>query len=813
MRPTWLLAVVLISSARDDELVTFPGSIVLDGPKAIQRVLVEASRVERFVGDRTASASFAVEDARVATVSPDGVVTPRGDGRTTLVATVADRATRASIEVRGFGLRSVSSFRNDVAPVLTRSGCNAGSCHGAAAGKNGLRLSLRGYAPEVDFDVLTRQALGRRIDKTSPERSLLLLKPTGAIEHGGGVRFAVNSPEYRILSEWIADGLPRPRDDEPALVGIASFPPAVRLRPGDRQRLIVQATYSNGRVADVTRWAKFASTDEPVAKVDESGQATIEEQGEAAITVGFAGLVCRTIVSVPNEKVTDPAIFATSPRRGPIDEINLKKLESLGIPPSAECSDASFLRRVTLDLTGTLPPAARASVFLASKDAGKRAALIEELLQSPEYVDYWTYKWSDLFLVSSKTLPPPAMWAFSRSIREGVEKNLPWDAFARRILTAKGSTLTEGAANYFVLHRDPIELSDNVSMAFLGMSLTCARCHNHPMEKWTQDQYYGMANMFSRVSLKDGATAGEVIVSPARDGNVIHPRKGVAMAPQPLDGPTMTLSDRRDRREAFTDWLSGADNPYFDRAIVNRVWRNFFGRGLIAPEDDLRASNPASDEALLAWLATDFRGHGRDLKHLIRTIANSAAYSRTSEPLPGNEVDAKFLSHYVVKRLPAEVLLDAIARVSDVPTTFAGYPTGWRTLQLPDAQVANTFLSSFGRPERLTTCSCERSSEPSLTQALHLANGETVNQKLRDDKGLVARLVAKGETDDQVLDALYLAALSRPPTAIERTRLTAVLQDAIAGEKEEKSQKAVRRQAIEDVFWAVLTSKEFLFNH
>lgn len=813
MRFTCLLAVVLSSPAPADEIVAFPGSIILDGPKATQRVLVEASRGDRLVGDRTGSASFAVEDTRVAMVDPDGVVTPRGDGRTVLVATVADRAARVAIEVRGFGVRPISSFRNDVAPVLTRSGCNAGSCHGAAAGKNGLRLSLRGYAPEADHDVLTRQALGRRVDKTSPERSLLLLKPTGAIEHGGGVRFAVDSPEYRILSEWIADGLPRPRDDEPGLVGIASFPPAVRLKPGDRQRLIVQATYANGRVADVTRWAKFASTDEPVAKIDETGRATIEGQGEAAITVGFAGLVSRTIVSVPQEKVADPAIFAASPRHGPIDEINLKKLESLGILPSAECSDASFLRRVTLDLTGTLPPAARVSAFLQSKDAGKRAALVDELLQSPEYVDYWTYKWSDLFLVSSKTLPPPAMWAFSRSIREAVEKNLPWDRFARRILTARGSTLTEGAANYFVLHRDPIELSDNVSMAFLGMSLTCARCHNHPMEKWTQDQYYGMANMFSRVALKDGATTGEVIVSPAREGNVIHPRKGVAMAPQPLDGPAMTLSDRRDRREAFADWLSGPDNPYFDRAIVNRVWRNFFGRGLIEPEDDLRASNPASDEALLTWLVADFRGHGRDLKHLIRAIANSAAYSRSSEPRPGNETDAKFLSHYVVKRLPAEVLLDAIARVADVPTAFAGYPAGWRTLQLPDAQVANTFLSSFGRPERLTTCSCERSSEPSLTQALHLANGETVNQKLRDDRGFVARLVEKGESDDQVLDALYLAALSRPPTPTERDRLTRVLRESTANEKEDKARIAVRRQAIEDVFWAVLTSKEFLFNH
>jgi hypothetical protein len=450
---------------------------------------------------------------------------------------------------------------------------------------------------------------------------------------------------------------------------------------------------------------------------------------------------------------------------------------------------------------------------LSDTRPNKRASLVDELLQSPEYVDYWTYKWSDILLVSSKNLPPPAMWAFSRSIRAAVQQNLSWDAFARRILTAKGSTLDEGAANYFVLHRDPVELTDNVSMAFLGLSLTCAKCHNHPMEKWTQDQYYGMANIFARVSLKDGTEAGNVIVLPSPSGEVIHPRKGIAMAPQPLDGMPAVLESRTDRRPAFVDWLADPANPYFDRAIVNRVFRNFFGRGLIEPEDDLRATNPASDEALMAWLVDDFRVHKRDVKHLIRTLMNSAAYSRSSEPVPGNEADQKFLSHYMVKRLPAEVLLDAIARVTEVPNTFAGYPAGYRALQLPDSQVANDFLTSFGRPERLATCSCERSAEPSLTQALHLANGDTINSKLRNDSGAAAKLVETNVIDDEVVHRLFRSALSRDPAPSERDRLTRALKESVQGGGDPKTLAAARRAAIEDLFWSVLTSPEFLFNH
>jgi hypothetical protein len=639
------------------------------------------------------------------------------------------------------------------------------------------------------------------------------LKPTGALEHGGGIRFTPESHEYRVLAEWIADGMLQPRDDDPTVLKVTPYPPAVLLKPGQSQNIVVQATYSDGRVEDVTRWTKFGSTDETVAKIDDAGRLTVEGHGEAAITVWFSSLVESATVTSPYESHVDPAVFASAKRNNAIDEKNLAKLQAIGIPPSPDCGDAAFLRRAYLDATGTLPQAAEVDAFLADPAPDKRTKLIDRLLDSPEYVDYWSYKWSDLLLVSSKNLPGPAMWSFYRAIRRAVAENLAWDQFARKIVTAKGSTLQNGLANYYVLHRDPIDLTESASMAFLGMSLTCARCHNHPMEKWTQDQYYGMANLFARVTLKDGPSAGDVVVAATPEGDIRHPRKGIIMAPQPLDDRAIAIDARGDRREALANWLAKPDNPYFGKAIVNRVWRNFLGRGLIEAEDDLRATNPPSDPALLDWLVADFLAHKYDVKHLARTIMSSAAYARSSDPIPGNEMDTKYLSHYPVKRLSAEVLLDAITRVTDVPTPFAGYPAGWRSLQLPDAQVANTFLSSFGRPERLNTCSCERSAEPSVSQALHLANGDTLNSKLRDDKGTVARLAGSKATDAEIIDGLYKAALSRPPTDAERTKLLAILADPATGVTDPKEIASARRQAIEDLYWATLTGKEFLFNH
>jgi len=815
-RLAWLVLFMgVCSSGSGSELQLLPSSVRLDGALTFQRLLVEeqGTALDVFQGDRTSKATFSSLNPKVATVTNEGVVSPVGNGTTQVVATVNGKSVHANVSVENMDRAAYWSFSNHVLPVLTRAGCNSGACHGAAAGKNGFRLTLRGYAPEVDFDVLTRQALGRRIVRATPEQSLLLLKPTGALEHGGGVRLSPDTLEYRVLAEWIAMGARGPEEEEPKLQSLKVYPRLVRLTPGQTQQVLVQAVYANGHVEDVTRWSKFGSTDETVARVDDQGLVKVEGHGEAAVTVWFSSRVNRVTVTSPYDAKLAPEHFVKAARRNEIDEKNLAKLESLRIPPSPDASDAALLRRATLDATGLLPTPEQVEAYTQDSDPEKRRKLVERLLTSDAYVDYWTYQWSDLLLVSSNKLPAPAMWSFSRFVRESVRKNTPWDQFARSIVTAKGSTLTEGAANYFVLHREPIDLTENTSMAFLGMSLTCARCHNHPLEKWTQDQYYGVASLFARVQLKDGKIPGEVIVRAGSEGEVRHPRSGRAMAPQPLDGNALNADWRGDRREAFADWLAQPDNPYFARAVVNRVWKNFFGRGLIDPEDDLRATNPPSDEPLMEWLVADFLAHGYDVKHLMRTIMNSGVYGRSSVPLPENASDTKFLSHYPVKRLSAEVMLDAISQVLDVPTSFAGYPAGWRSIQLPDSKIPSPFLTAFGRPERLLTCSCERSSEPSLTQALHLANGDTINEKLRNKQNIITRQIAAKTSDDELIQRLFLSALARQPTESERNRIRGSLRQSVAGVEDRKEAEEARRQAIEDLYWAMLTGNEFLFNH
>jgi hypothetical protein len=706
------------------------------------------------------------------------------------------------------------SFRNHVVPVLTRSGCNMGSCHGAAAGKNGLRLSLRGYAPEIDHAVFTRQAGARRVNTSVPAESLVLLKATGALEHGGGRRFAPDSLAYRIVSEWIADGAPGPSASDATLQTIEAQPRTATLLPGQGEALRVIATYSDGRRVDVTGWAKFDSTDVSVAKVDDRGQVTVVGPGEGAISVWFSSRVDLARVAVPYPATVDPAVFARAPRFNLIDERNLSKLQALNLPPSPPADDATFLRRAFLDATGNLPPGDQVDPFLADPDPQKRAKLIDRLLASEEFLDFWSYKWSDLLLVSTRKLPAPAVWAFYRAVRQAVKDNLSWDEFARRVVTARGSTLSNGWANYFVLHRDTIDLTESTSVAFLGLSLTCARCHDHPLEKWTQDQYYGMANLFARVRLKDGpGGAGDVIVTAAAEGDLRHPRRGVIVPPQPLDGRPLAVEARADRRQALADWLADPNNPYFDRAIVNRVWAQFFGRGLVSPEDDLRSTNPASDSDLFDALVADFREHGQDVKRLVRLIMNSGAYQRSSTPLPENAPDTRFLSHHVPRRLPAEVLLDAIGRATEIPTAFPGYPPGWRSLQLPDSKVDSVFLDAFGRPARESVCSCERSDLPSVAQALHLANGPTLNEKLRQDGSIAARLAQSASDAGAIADELFKTALARPPRPEERAAVAAQLADAARDAPDTERARQARREAIEDLAWGLLTSQEFLFNH
>jgi len=822
MRSHFLSALVLLyagGAAAAGELRVYPPEVAISGPTRTQQLLVVEEENGRVVADRTAAATFATSSAAVARVDAAGVLTAAGSGHATVTATVGGRTASAKVVVGGAG--DGWNFRNHVIPTLTRTGCNSGACHGALAGKGGLKLSLRGYDPDGDHHVLTRQALARRVDLAAPADSLVLKKAARLLPHGGGVRFEAESGHHALLLDWIRAGARGPADADPRLAKLETFPRAALLKPKDALRVIVRATYSDGTVEDVTRWARFGSSEDLVAGVTEDGAVTVAGHGEAAITVNFGTKVATLTVTSPFPNAVEAATFALSPKANYIDDHVVRKLELLRLPPSAQCSDAEFVRRVYLDACGVLPKPAETTAFLADPAPDKRAKLIDALLARPEYVDYWTQKWSDLLLVSSRKLPQPAMWAFYRAVRQGVADNEPWDRTARRILTASGSTVANGGGNFFVLHKDVSDLAEATALTFLGTSLTCARCHNHPLEKWTQDEYWAFANLFARVSLKNGDRAGEVLVQSRMDGDALHPRRGVGMPPTPLDGRPLAADSPADRRTYFADWLTGPDNPYFAKALVNRVWKNYFGRGLVEAEDDLRETNPATNRELFDALAADFVAHKFDVKHLTRTILKSAAYQRSSRPLAANAADDRFYSRYLLRRLPAEVILDAYSDVTGVPTAFtqlksaggdaltatASYPRGTRAVQLPDSLAASRFLEAFGRADRVQTCACERTADASVGQALHLNNGQTLNDKLRAADSVVAVWLAAKASDDEIVDRVFLAALSRPPTAAERAKFTPILADAA------KDGPAARREAVEDFVWAVLTGREFLFNH
>jgi hypothetical protein len=707
---------------------------------------------------------------------------------------------------------SVVSFRNQVIPVMTKAGCNSGSCHGAAAGKNGFKLTLRGYDPELDYLSLTRQAAGRRVNPTEPAKSLVLLKATRTIPHMGGRRVIPGSPEYDVLAGWIGAGMPAPSDRDARLLRLEVAPAARTLGGGESQTLAVKAHFSGGKVEDVTRLARFTSGDETVASVDDEGLVTAAGYGETAINVAFLASVAQARVSIPFPQKVEPSVFQRAARHNFIDEMVLAKLQQLHLAPSDPCTDAEFIRRAYLDAAGVLPPPEEVERFLADTAADKRARLVDALLARPEYVDYWAYKWSDVFLVSSRKLNRKATQAFYDWIRAGVAANKPWDVFARELTTASGRSDEQGAVNYFLIHRNPIDLAENYTQAFLGVTITCARCHNHPLEKWTQKDYYAYANLFARIGHKNDGANLAVYSTPAGDLSLgqgsSSPRIGKPLAPRPLDGRAMPLDSTQDRRQYLAAWITAPDNPLFARTVVNRVWANFFGRGFVHPVDDLRSTNPASNEELFAAVTRDFVAHGFDLKHLVRTIMTSATYQRTSTANALNLDDEKYGSRYVARRLPAEVILDALSQVTGVPEKFEGYPAGTRALQLPDTRVKSYFLTAFGRPERVVTSSGERQQDPTLAQALHVMNGETVNRKLMAADGTLARLLASGAPDEVVVRTLYLSALSREPTADEqKAMLQALAGDGAVGSPEN------RRLALEDVTWALLTSKEFLFNH
>ena len=713
------------------------------------------------------------------------------------------------------------SFRHDVLPVLSKAGCNGGGCHGALAGKGGFRLSLNAYDPATDHYNITRENRGRRIEFAAPASSLFVTKPTAAVRHKGGKVLHENSEAYRILTRWIQQGAPGPSDGDPTIERVEMSPTLSQLKKGQAQQLTVHAFFSDGTERDVTRWARFASTDATVAEVDEAtGLAKVIGHGEGAVTAWYSGQIALARITSPWPSDIPDEVYSQTPRRNVIDDSVLGQLRRLNLKPSPRSSDSEFIRRVHLDVVGMLPTPEVTRAFLADPSETKRDAMIESLLAQPEFVDYWTYRLSDLFLISGRKLRPDALKSYYQWLRGEMEKGTPWDQIVRQVVSARGDTMKNGATNFYSVHQDPETMAENVSQAFMSLSINCAKCHNHPLEKWTNDQYYSFANLFARVRAKGwGGDArsgnGARTLFIANRGDLIQPRTGKPQPPAPLDGQAIESDSPEDRREALAEWLTAPENPYFTRSIANRVWANFFGRGIVEPVDDLRVSNPASNEPLLEAISAHLVENRYDLKALMRLILQSETYQRTSAPLPENMGDQKYYSRYYPRRLMAEVLQDAITSVTRISPKYDKitladgstqgtnfYRDGTRALQLFDSSVTSYFLKTFGRNEREITCECERSNKPSMVQVLHLSNGDTLNSNLRSEQSCVNVMIP--QSDEEIIEETYLLCLSRPPSDGERKRLIAMFDST--PEKE-------RRAAIEDLFWALMTSREFLFQH
>ncbi|MGO9923343.1 MAG: DUF1553 domain-containing protein [Isosphaeraceae bacterium] len=813
-------------AAAAEGLVVFPSECTLSTPASRQRLIVQEIERGEVGRERSTGAEWSSSDPKIATVAA-GVVTPVHDGRATITARVGAQTATASVVVEGMSKPFAWSFRGHVEPLLAKEGCNSGACHGALAGKGGFRMSLRGYDPAADFFNIVKQDRGRRVELDDPGRSLLLAKPSGAIAHKGGVRFATSSLEYRILSEWISKGAAPPSDGDPRTLQLEILPGRSFQRVGDSQQILVRARYSGGRMEDVTRWVKWSSADEAVCRVDDQGKTQVVGPGEGAIVAWYASklAIARVTVAYPGQPASSGATVEFRKPRNFIDEHIDRQLARLYLAPSPASSDAEFVRRAYIDTIGRLPTIAETRAFLADASPSKRDALCDDLLGRPEFSDYWTYKWSDMLLLNGTRLRPTALRTYYQWIHKQVADGVPWDQFVRAIITATGESIENGPTNFYALAQSPEDMTENVCQAFLGLSIGCAKCHNHPLEKWTNDQYYGMASLFARVKAKgwggegrDGDGRRTLYV--AESGELVQPRTGKPQPPAPLDGPALDFNDPADRRVTLAAWLTAPENPYFARSITNRVWASYFGVGLVEKVDDMRVSNPASNDALLAAAADYLVRHKFDLKALMRAILQSNAYQRSSRPLPGNHLEHRFYSRYYPRRMMAEVLHDAIVQVTGVPTRFDSiafpgadrqktefYPLGTRAVQLYDSAVENYFLQTFGRNPRRIVCDCERSDQPTMVQVLHLSNGATLNQKLHAPGNRLEKLLKlrrEGMSSAAVVDEIYLACLARFPTETERQQLLALLPPPGANSEAE---------IVEDVFWGLLSSREFLFNH
>ncbi len=811
--------------AEEPSLKLLPTTIELRTPQDRQLVIAQRQSEDQLLGQVSEAIEWTSADPKIATVS-GGIVQPVANGTTTITAKAGKQSATAQVTITGQDQPTQYTFRGDVLPVLSKRNCNAGGCHGALAGKGGFRLSLNGYDPESDYFNIVKQDKGRRIEFAAPEMSLLLNKPSTAVPHKGGLKLPPESEDFEVLAQWIAHGAQPPEPDDAVVERLEVFPEASLQEIGATQQFSVRAHYSDGTSRDVTRWVRWSSTNDTVSQVDDDGLATVMGPGEGAIVAWYDSKLAIARTTVPYANTPQDVVGADDRKpRNFIDEHIDAQLTRLSLVASPNCTDAEFLRRAYVDTIGRIPTLEETRNFLADTSEDRRDKLIEKLLESPEFVDYWAYKWSDILMLNGTLLRPAALKTYYQWIHNHVEKNTPWDEMVRQIVTSTGESTENGATNFYALNQTPEEMTENASQAFMSLSIGCAKCHNHPLEKWTNDQYYAMANIFSRVKAKgwggegrngDGARTLYVATS----GELVQPRTGKPQPPTPLDGESMAFDNPEDRRIKFAHWLTSPDNPYFAKAITNRVWANFYGVGLVEEVDDLRISNPPSNSELFDAATQHVVDSKFDLKSLMRTILQSNAYQRSSKPLAGNEAESRFYSRYYPRRIMAEVLHDAVVQVTGVSTKFDTvafpgndkqktdfYPEGTKAIQLYDSAVENYFLSTFGRNPRNIVCECERSSEPTMVQVMHISNGNTINDKLQSKESRVEKLLQlrrNGLSDEALVDEIYLTCFSRYPTPEKRRQLVQFLPPVNSDEE---------RATIEDLFWGLLSTREFLFNH
>ncbi|MGE0605646.1 MAG: DUF1549 domain-containing protein [Pirellulales bacterium] len=794
------------------EVTVDPPVVRFDDAFARRQLLVAADGA-----DVTHASQYSSSDPSVAQVDDQGYVTPIAPGKASITIAHAGEKAAAAIEVLPFNAARPVDFANEIEPILSRLGCNSGGCHGKASGQNGFKLSLFGFDTTFDFQAIVSEARGRRVFPAAPDRSLLLTKATGQSPHGGGRRLSADSEAYQVLRRWITQGMPASAPDAPTVAKLHITPQQRSLTPDALQQLRVEVEYSDGTRRDVTRHAQYASNLDVVASVDERGLVTCgQDSGEAAIMARYMGQVAVFQALVPHaapsgqpaaaDQAALDAELANFTQGSYIDRLVAEKWQRLGLAPSPIADDATYQRRVTLDLCGRLPKVEEVRAFQSDSAADKREQLVDRLLATPDYPTFFALRWGSILRNSNLAGSEQAAYAFHNWIKNQVAGNRPYDEFVRGVVAAAGEWQDAPAINWYWQMRDDQlhQVTADTAQVFLGLRLQCARCHHHPYERWSQDDYYGLSGFFTRLGRKSFGEPPPYFSAPNVTLGERHPRTGQSPEPKYLDGDYVKFTPEEDPRHALVDWMVQPENPFFARTLVNRLWGHFLGRGLVDPVDDMRETNPPSNPALLDALAHEFTEHKFDVRHVIRQIVLSRTYQLSSEPAPGNQFDRQNHARFYARRMIAEVMLDSLDQACGTRSGFNGVSASARAIDLPHENFGSYFLDTFDRPRRVTGCECERSAGATIGQVLLLANSDEVENKIAAGDGRVARLLKEMKSPPEIVEELYLATFGRAPTAVELDKASGYITD---------QPDTMRQQAVEDVLWSLLNSREFAFNH